>query len=75
VLHAEQHFEYHRPLLAGEVLVTVERDGRTWEKQSRGGGTLRFAERFIDYLSAETGEPVVTAGFVSVLPIPAPAQN
>lgn len=32
-LHAEQHFEYHRPLVAGEVLTTVERDGETCRRR------------------------------------------
>ena len=67
-LHAEQHFEYHRPLLAGEVLTTVERDGETWQKESKRGGTLAFEERFIEYRVADTGELVVTARFVSVQP-------
>lgn len=67
-LHAEQHFEYHRPVLAGEVLTTVARDGETWEKTSKRGGSLFFEEKFIDYLVADTGELVVTARFVSVLP-------
>jgi hypothetical protein len=67
-LHAEQHFEYHRPVLAGEVLTTVARDGGTWEKVSKRGGSLLFEEKFIDYLVADTGELVVTARFVSVLP-------
>lgn len=67
-LHAEQHFEYHRPVLAGEVLRTVERDGETWEKVSKRGGSLFFEERFVDYLVADTGELVVTQRFVSVLP-------
>lgn len=67
-LHAEQHFEYHRPLVAGEVLTTVERAGTTWAKQSKRGGSLLFEEKFIDYLIAGTGELVVTARFVSVQP-------
>lgn len=73
-LHAEQHFEYHRPLLAGEVLTTVARDGATWEKESKRGGSLLFEEKFIDYLVADTGELVVTARFVSVLPSQAVKQ-
>ena len=67
-LHAEQHFEYHRPLLAGEVLTTVERDGETWQKESKRGGTLVFEERFIEYRVAGTAELVVTARFISVQP-------
>ena len=67
-LHAEQHFEYHRPLVAGEVLRTVERPGETWTKESKRGGTLQFEEMFVDYVSADTGDTVVTARMVSVLP-------
>ena len=62
------------PLVAGEVLTTVQRPGEMWEKESKRGGTLRFEEGFIDYLNAATGELVVTARFVSVLP-PQPAQQ
>lgn len=74
-LHAEQHFEYHRPLRAGEVLTTRERDGETWTKESKRGGTLTFEEKFIEYVTADTGEPVVTARFVSVLPSQAVQQD
>jgi hypothetical protein len=74
-LHAEQHFEYHRALVAGEVLTATERPGATWEKESKRGGTLKFEERFIDYTNADTGEPVVTARSVSVLPSQVPTQS
>ena len=74
-LHAEQHFEYFRPVLAGEVLTLTERAGTTWTKMSKSGGSLLFDERFHDYCSAETGDVVVTARFVSVIPIPAPSSE
>ena len=64
-LHAEQHFEYHRPLLAGEVLTTVERPGNTWEKQGRRGGSLQFSEMITEYRTL-AGELVVTARLVRV---------
>ena len=67
-LHAEQHFEYHRPLVAGEVLTAVEREGRTWEKESKRGGSLLFEERSTEYREVDTGDLVVTARFVTVLP-------
>jgi acyl dehydratase len=67
-LHAEQHFEYHRPLVAGEVLTAAERDGAKWEKESKRGGSLLFEEKFIEYTNVDTGELVVTARFVTVLP-------
>lgn len=74
-LHAEQHFEYHRPLVAGEVLTATEREGATWVKESKRGGTLSFEEKFIDYANVETGELVVTAKFVTVIPSQVPTQG
>src|SRR6266508_5186809 len=38
-LHAEQHFEYFRPVVAGEVLTATDREGETWRKESKRGGT------------------------------------
>ena len=73
-LHAEQHFEYFRPVVAGEVLKATERDGTSWEKESKRGGSLLFEEKYIDYTNVDTGELVVTAKFVTVIPsqIPTP---
>lgn len=65
-LHAEQHFEYHRPLHAGMVLTTTERAGETWEKESKRGGRLVFSERLTEYRDAATGELVITARMVGV---------
>jgi acyl dehydratase len=64
-LHAEQHYEYHRPLVAGEVLTTTVLDGKTWEKEGRRGGTLSFSETIIEYRTL-AGELVVTARGVGV---------
>ncbi|HET9692576.1 MAG TPA: MaoC family dehydratase N-terminal domain-containing protein [Acidimicrobiales bacterium] len=64
-LHAEQHYTYHRPLVAGEVLTPTVRPGRTWEKQGRRGGTLQFSESITEYRGAD-GELVVTARAVGV---------
>jgi hypothetical protein len=66
-LHAEQSFEYHKPLRPGMTLTTREGDGRTWEKSGRRGGNLVFQERVTDYLEADTGDPVVTVRMVSVV--------
>ena len=66
VLHAEQSFEYHKPILAGTVMTATERDGDTWEKESKRGGRLRFAERIREFRDDETGELLVTAKMVSV---------
>jgi hypothetical protein len=65
-LHAEQHYEYHRPLLAGEVLTVSTKPGRTWEKEGRRGGQLKFQESITEYRGAD-GELVVTARSVGVL--------
>ncbi|HMC38527.1 MAG TPA: MaoC family dehydratase N-terminal domain-containing protein [Acidimicrobiales bacterium] len=67
VLHAEQSFEYHKPLRPGMMLTTRERDGDTWEKAGRRGGKLVFKERIVDYVEAGSGDVVVTARMVSVL--------
>jgi len=64
-LHAEQHYEYHRPLRAGEVLTATSSPGRTWEKEGRRAGKLIFSEQVTEYRSAD-GELVVTARGVGV---------
>jgi len=64
-LHAEQHYEYHRPVRAGEVLTLTLRPGKAWEKQGRRGGLLQFRETIIEY-RGEDGELVVTARGVGV---------
>ena len=64
-LHAEQHFEYHRPLRAGDVLTATVRPGETWEKQGRRGGKLVFGESITEYRD-QSGELVVTARGVGV---------
>ncbi len=65
-LHAEQHYEYHQPLRAGEVLTVSSRPGESWEKQGRRGGLLQFRESITEYRNA-AGELVVTARSVGVL--------
>jgi hypothetical protein len=65
-LHAEQHFEYHRPVRAGDVLSAEIRQGRSWEKKGRAG-LLRFTETITEYRDAG-GELVVTARSVGVVP-------
>jgi len=64
-LHAEQHYEYHRPLRAGTVLSSTTRPGSTWEKQGRRGGRLVFGEIITEYRDQD-GELVVTARTVGV---------
>ena len=64
-LHAEQHFEYLRPIQAGETLTVETREGERWEKASRRGGTLRFAERITEYRD-ESGVLVCRARMVVI---------
>ena len=64
-LHAEQHYEYHQPLTAGDVLTATNIPGKTWEKQGRRGGKLTFNESITEYRN-QAGELVVTARGVGV---------
>lgn len=64
-LHAEQHFEYHRPMKPGDVLSTTVKPGETWEKHSKRAGTLKFSETVTEYRD-QTGALVVTARSVGV---------
>ncbi len=65
VLHAEQHYEYHRPLRAGEVLTATNLPPKNWEKEGRRGGKLLFSETTTEYRTVD-GELVVTARGVGV---------
>jgi hypothetical protein len=67
-LHAEQHFEYHRPIRVGETLVVTTEPGERWEREGRSG-TLKFAERIAHYRD-ENGDEVVTGRSVSVQVFP-----
>lgn len=64
-LHAEQHFEYHRHLRPGDQLTVTTREGKTWEKESKRAGKLRFTERIQEYRD-QKGELVITSRAVGV---------
>ena len=66
-LHAEQHYEYHRPLRAGDVLTAETFPGKTWEKEGKRSGKLLFSESVTEYRNQD-GELVVTARSVGVRP-------
>jgi hypothetical protein len=66
VLHAEQHFEYHRPVPAGSLLLASEQEGATWDKPNRRGDLLRFSETVTEYRDASTGALAVVARTVRV---------
>jgi len=63
-LHAEQEFEYHRPLRPGDLLTSETRPGERWEKQGRSG-KLVFSETITEYRD-QHGQLVVTARGVGV---------
>lgn len=60
LLHGEQSFEYHRPVLVGDVLVGDGKIADAYEKQA-GSGTLTFVVVETLWSDDATGEPVVTA--------------
>ncbi|GAA2848666.1 hypothetical protein GCM10010472_01990 [Pseudonocardia halophobica] len=64
MLHAEQHYDFHRQPRVGEVLTAEIRDGATWTKEGRQG-TMQFAEILTEFRD-EAGEPVVTSRAVRV---------
>ena len=64
-LHAEQHYEYHRPLRVGDVLTPTSKPGKTWEKEGRRAGKLVFSEGITEYRD-QNGELVITARSVGV---------
>jgi hypothetical protein len=64
-LHAEQEYEYHRPLRPGDILTSQNRPGKRWEKQGRSG-QLVFSETITEYRDQE-GDLVVTARSVGVM--------
>jgi len=65
VLHAEQHFEYHCPLRAGDVLTSTTTAGKTWEKVGKRSGKLVFSETITEYRN-QAGDLVITARGVGV---------
>lgn len=72
-LHAEQHYEYHRPIRAGDVLTSTTKPGKTWERTGRSGH-LQFSETVTEWHDAE-GNLVLTARSVGVRtsgPAPSP---
>jgi acyl-CoA thioesterase FadM len=74
MLHAEQHFEYHRPLRVGDVLTAEVTTGGTWARTGRRGGKLTFTEQITVYSDA-AGERVVTVRSVGVLTEKAPTEK
>ena len=64
-LHAEQHFEYHLPVKAGDTLSASTKPGKAWEKESKRAGKLKFSESVTEYRNQD-GDLVITATGVGV---------
>ena len=64
-LHAEQHYEYHHPIHAGDTLTVSTRPGERWEKQGKRGGKLMFSGSITEYRNQD-GVLCVTARSVGV---------
>jgi acyl dehydratase len=62
VLHGEQEFEYHRPLVVGDVLVGEGRITDVYEKESKGR-TMTFIVTETVWRDEKTDDPVVTERF------------
>ena len=65
-LHAEQHYEYHQPLKVGDVITAEVKPGKSWEKESKRAGKLKFSESVTEYRNQE-GELIITATSVGVV--------
>ena len=65
ILHAEQHFVYHRHPQPGDVLSATVKPGKRWEKEGKRSGKLHFGETITEYRD-QNGELVVTATGVGV---------
>lgn len=65
-MQAEQHYEYLVPVRPGDELTVERAAGRTWQKESKRSGTLRFEEEVTRYTN-QRGELAVVATRVRVL--------
>jgi acyl-coenzyme A thioesterase PaaI-like protein len=59
-------FEYHKPIRPGMTLTASARPGRSWDKEGKRGGRMRFSESVTEYRD-ERGELVVTATSVGIV--------
>jgi acyl dehydratase len=65
ILHGEQDFEYHRPLVVGDVLYGEDVLSDVYEKTT-DAYVMTFVvttTEWVDYSSGSPGEPVVTSRF------------
>jgi hypothetical protein len=62
ILHGEQEFTYHRPIVVGDVLVSQGKVTDAYQKESKGK-TMTFIVTETVWSDEKTGDPVVTATF------------
>lgn len=62
VLHGEQEFEFHRPIVAGDVLLGEGRITDIYEKESKGR-TMTFVVTETVWRHERSNEPAVTERF------------
>lgn len=62
ILHGEQSFEYHRPVVVGDVLLGEGKVVDAYAKESKGK-TMTFVVTETVWKDDKTGEPVVTTRF------------
>jgi acyl dehydratase len=62
VLHGEQEFEYHRPIVAGDILRGEGKVIDAYEKET-GSAVMTFVVSETVWKDDKTGEPAVTARF------------
>jgi hydroxyacyl-ACP dehydratase HTD2-like protein with hotdog domain len=62
ILHGEQEFIYHRPIVVGDELVSEGKVTDIYEKQS-GERTMTFIVTETVFSDAKSGDPVLTQRF------------
>lgn len=62
ILHGEQEFEYHRPMVVGDVLVGEDVIVDVYQKESPGN-LMTFVVTETHWRHRDSGEPVVTCRF------------
>ena len=62
VLHGEEEFQYHRPIVVGDVLIGEGRIVDLYEKESKGR-TMTFLVTETVWRDEKSGEPAVTERF------------
>ncbi|HEX4493862.1 MAG TPA: MaoC family dehydratase N-terminal domain-containing protein [Acidimicrobiia bacterium] len=62
VLHGEQEFDYHRPIVSGDVLDGAQSITDIYEKET-DAATMTFVVMETRWTDANSGDPVVTERF------------